>query len=140
MKRMLFDSSALYKRYQLEPGRDQVLQLGQLADEVVVAAHCRAEIASVLNRQRHDGFLPDLDYDRMMREVELEFDDFSVMPLNKRVEAFAIAAMCRARLRAMDALHIGTAMAVGIDLFVTADKRQAQVAQMVGLTTELIGA
>ncbi|MFM6990601.1 MAG: type II toxin-antitoxin system VapC family toxin [Rhodoferax sp.] len=137
---MLFDSSALYKRYQLEPGRDQVLQLGQLADEVVVAAHCRTEIASVLNRQRHDGFLAEPDYDRMMREVDVEFDDFYIMPLDKRVEAFAIAAMRRARLRAMDALHIGTAMAVGIDLFVTADKRQAQVAQMVGLTTELIAA
>ena len=42
------------------------------------------------------------------------------------------------RLRAMDALHIGTAKAAYVDLFVTADKRQAAAAQAVGLKTELI--
>jgi len=44
------------------------------------------------------------------------------------------------RLRAMDALHIGTAQATRVDLFVTADKRQALAAQAVGLRTELIEA
>jgi predicted nucleic acid-binding protein len=38
----------------------------------------------------------------------------------------------------MDALHIGTAQAARVDLFVTADKRQAAAAQAVGLKTELI--
>jgi predicted nucleic acid-binding protein len=40
----------------------------------------------------------------------------------------------------MDALHIGAARAARVDLFVTADRRQAQAAQALGLTTELIEA
>ncbi len=140
MNRVLFDASALYKRYQEEPGRERVLALGEGTREVVVAAHCLTEIASTLNRQRHDGFLPDADYDAMMREVQFEFAEFDVVALDKRVEAFAVAAMRRARLRAMDALHVGTAMASGIDLFVTADRRQAEAARAVGLATELVGA
>ena len=140
MSRILFDSSALYKRYNLEFGREQVLSLLQRAKFVVVAAHGLTEIASAFHRQRHDGHLSDEDYELMMRQVQRDFAEFEVVALDKRVEAFAIAAMRRARLRAMDALHLGTAMVSGIDLFVTADKRQAVAANAVGLTTEWIGA
>ena len=56
------------------------------------------------------------------------------------MERYAIAAMRMATLRGMDALHIGSAQAANVDLFVTADRRQAQAAQAVGLKTELIEA
>ncbi len=140
MSRILFDSSALYKRYHQEFGREQVLSLLERAKFVVVAAHGLTEIASAFHRQRHDGLLSDADYGVMMRQVQRDFAEFDVVALDKRVEAFAIAAMQRARLRAMDALHVGTAMASGIDLFVTADRRQAEAANAVGLATEWIGA
>ena len=138
MSRTLFDSSALYKRYNVEVGRERVLLFLERAQFVVVAAHGLTEIASAFHRQRHDGLLSDEDYDEMMRQVQCDFAEFEVVALDKRVEAFAIAAMRRARLRAMDALHVGTAMASGIDLFVTADRRQAQAASAVGLATEWI--
>ncbi len=139
MSRILFDASALYKRYNLEPGREQVLALFDRAVSVVAGAHCLTEVASAFHRQRHDGLLNDLDYDGMMRQVQRDFAEFEVVPLDKRVEAFAIAAMRRARLRAMDALHVGTAMACGTDLFVTADRGQAEAAHALGLATVLIG-
>ena len=139
MSRTLFDSSALYKRYNVEVGRERVLLFLERANFVVVAAHGLTEIASAFHRQRHDGLLSDEDYDEMMRQVQRDFAEFEIVALDKRVEAFAIAAMRRARLRAMDALHVGTAMASGIDLFVTADRRQAQAASAVGLATEWIG-
>ena len=140
MSRILFDSSALYKRYNREGGREQVLSFFERASAVVVAAHCLTEVASAFHRQRHDGLLSDDDYDAMMQRVQREFSEFEVIVLDRRVEAFAIAAMRRARLRAMDALHVGTAMASGISLFVTADPRQADAAKAVGLATEWIGA
>ena len=138
--RMLLDSSALYKRYNREAGRDQLMAVSERADELVSAGHCKAEIASALNRQRHDGLLNADDYARIMAVVNADFDDFTLFALDGRVEAYAVAAMEVSRLRAMDALHIGTAKAAYVDLFVTADKRQALAAQAVGLTTELIEA
>jgi predicted nucleic acid-binding protein len=138
--RMLVDTSALYKRYNREAGRDQLMAVSERADELVIAGHCKAEIASALNRQRHDGLLNAEDYARIMAVVKADFDDFTLFALDGRVEAYAVAAMEVSRLRAMDALHIGTAKAAYVDLFVTADKRQALAAQAVGLTTELIEA
>lgn len=138
--RILFDTSALYKRYNVEAGRDQVIAAGNLASEVLVAAHCRSEIASALNRNRHDGLLNGDDYMQIMRAVHGDFADFTLVSLDTQVEAHAISAMEKSRLRAMDALHIGTAQAARVDLFVTADRRQALAAQAVGLKTELIEA
>lgn len=138
--RILFDTSALYKRYNMELGRDQVLAVGDRATEVVVAAHCKAEIASALNRNRHDGLLNAEDYGRIMRDVQGDFADFTLFALDGLVEAYSISAMEMSRLRTMDALHIGTARAARVDLFVTADRRQALAAQAVGLKTELIAA
>jgi predicted nucleic acid-binding protein len=138
--RVLLDTSALYKRYNLEAGRDQLMAVSERAGELVIAGHCKAEIASALNRQRHDGLLNAQDYARIMAVVKADFDDFTLFALDGRVEAYAIAAMEVSRMRAMDALHIGTAKAAYVDLFVTADKRQAAAAQAVGLTTELIEA
>ena len=136
--RVLLDTSALYKRYHIEAGREQLLEINSRATELVIARHCKAEIASALNRQRHDGMASEQDYARIMAEVLMDFEEFTVFELDARVEAFAIAAMEVSRLRAMDALHIGTAKAAYVDLFVTADKRQAAAAKAVGLKTELI--
>jgi predicted nucleic acid-binding protein len=138
--RVLFDASALYKRYNAEAGRDQVLAASALASEVVVAAHCKAEIASALNRQRHEGLVTAADYARIMDIVQGDFADFTSVALDGRVEAHSIVAMEASRLPAMDALHIGTAQAARVDLFVTADRRQALAAQAAGLKTELIEA
>ena len=138
--RVLVDTSALYKRYNREAGRDQLMAVSARADELVIAGHCKAEIASALNRQRHEGLLNAADYARIMAVVKADFDDFTLIALDGRVEAYTLAAMEISRLRAMDALHIGTAKAAYVDLFVTADKRQALAAQAVGLIVELIEA
>jgi predicted nucleic acid-binding protein len=136
--RLLFDTSALYKRYAAEPGTDEVQALGEAAHEVCVAAHCLAEIASALNRQRHEGLVPADDYARIMAEVHLDFGDFTRVALDGPVQALSIAAMECLRLRAMDALHIGSAQHAAVDLFVTADRRQAAAAEAAGLKTRLI--
>lgn len=41
--RMMFDASALTKRYATEPGRERILALFGAAGELVVAAHCQTE-------------------------------------------------------------------------------------------------
>jgi predicted nucleic acid-binding protein len=138
--RILIDTSALYKRYNAEPGRAQVMAAGERASEMVVAAHCKTEIASALNRQRLDGLVSADDFTRIMRIVQDDFADFTLVALDGRVEAHAAQAMESTRLRATDALHIGAARAARVDLFVTADSRQAQAAQALGLKTELIEA
>jgi uncharacterized protein len=137
---VLFDASALFKRYSGEAGVGRVLQLQASASAITAAVHCKAEIASVLTRQWREGAFCDEEYQRVLADIHADFDELAVMPLSGQAERYAIAAMRVANLRSMDALHIGTAQAALVDLFVTADERQAAAAQAVGLKTELIEA
>ena len=136
--RLMFDASALTKRYASEAGRERVLVLFEAASELLVAAHCKTEVASALLRRRHDGSLPASEFDRAWDAAQRDVADMTLVPLDARVERFAFAAMEQGPLRGMDALHVGSALATRVDLFVTADKRQAQVARSMGLPTELI--
>jgi len=138
--KLLFDSSAIAKRYKRESGRELVERLLMAADAVVLAAHCKIEIASSLSREVHDNSIDTGQYGYVMGEVTQDFVDFDVWPVSPEIEALAIAAMAHSRLRAMDALHIGTAQAARVDLFVTADRKQALAAQAAGLKTELVEA
>ncbi len=138
--KLLFDSSAIAKRYKRESGHDKVEHLLMSADTVVLAAHCKVEIASSLSREIHDQSINMDQYAHAMREVAQDFVDFDVRPISPEIEALAIAVMAHNRLRAMDALHIGTAQLARVDLFVTADRKQALAAQAAGLKTELIEA
>lgn len=138
--KMLFDTSALYKRYSEEAGRDRVQALLARASSVVLAAHCKTEIASAMCRDLLNEDMTAEQYRQSFAVVTGDFEDFAVAPISAQVEALAIAAMESNRLRAMDALHIGTAQAAKVDLFVTADRRQAAAARAGGLETELIEA
>ena len=136
--RLMFDASALTKRYASEAGRNRVLALFASASELLVAAHCKTELASALLRRRREGSLPIAEFDRAWDAAQSDVADMTLVALDARVERFAFAAMEQGPLRGMDALHIGSAMAARVDLFVTADKRQAQVARTMGVPTELI--
>ena len=134
----MFDASALTKRYASEAGRNRVLALFASSTELLVAAHCKTEVASALLRRRREGRLPVAEFDRAWDAAQSDVADMTLVPLDARVERFAFAAMEQGPMRGMDALHVGSAMAARVDLFVTADKRQAQVARAMGVATELI--
>jgi len=136
--RLMFDTSALTKRYATEAGRERVLLLFEAASELLVAAHCETEVAAALLRRRREGTLPASEFDRAWAAAQRDVADMTLVPLDARVERFAFAAMEQGTLPAMDALHVGSALASRVDLFVTADRRQAQVARSMGLMTELI--
>ena len=135
---VLFDASALFKRYSGEAGVNRVLQLQALASVVTAAVHCKIEVASALTRQWREGAFSDGEYDRVLADIHADFDELAVIPLSSQAERYAIAAMRLVALSGVDALHIATAQASRVDLFVTADRRQAAAAQAVGLKTELI--
>lgn len=138
--RVMFDASALVKRYASEAGRDRVLALFDAAGELLVAAHCHSEVASALLRRRREGSLPSAEFDRAWSVAQRDVADMVRVPLDRQVERCAIAAMEHGPLRVVDALHVGSALVAGVDLFVTADRRQAQAARGLGLQTECLGA
>ena len=136
--RLMFDASALARRYASEPGRARVLTLIDAAKELLVAAHCQTELASAMLRRRREGSLSQSEFDRVWVVAQRDVADMTRVPLDSHVERFAFAAMEHSPVRGMDALHVGSALVAGVDLFVTADRRQAEVARRLGLQTELV--
>jgi uncharacterized protein len=125
--KLVFDSSALVKRYLDERGRDAVQRLLAQATQVAVAAHCKTEILSAIARNVHDGAMGHQEVQRLLQ-------------LLQAVEAQTLQLLLQHRLRTIDALHVAAAQQAGADLFITADQRQAQAAQAAGLKTQLIEA
>ena len=136
--KILFDTSALLKRYLPESGREAVLMLVASATTAVAAPHCKVELYSALNRVRRETQASETSYRDTCAEVERNFSDMEVLPLSASVERFASRALEASAMRAMDALHVGAALAAGVDLFVTADIRQFNGAQALGLNATLL--
>ncbi|WP_426148352.1 type II toxin-antitoxin system VapC family toxin [Polaromonas sp. DSR2-3-2] len=136
--KILFDTSALLKRYLPESGREAVLALVASATTAVAAPHCKVELYSALNRVRRETQASETSYRDTCAEVERNFSDMEVLPLSASVERNAIRALEASAMRAMDALHVGAALAAGVDLFVTADIRQFNGAQALGLNATLL--
>lgn len=136
--KILFDTSALLKRYLPESGREAVLRLVASATTAVAAPHCKLELYSALNRVRRETQASETSYRDTCAEVERNFSDMEVLPLSASVERFAIHALGVSAMRGMDALHVGAALAARVDLFVTADIRQFNSAQALGLKATLL--
>ncbi len=136
--RVMLDASALLKRYASEAGHERVLALFEQADGLLVAAHCQSEVAAALLRLQRDGCLPQPEFDRVWAAAQRDVADMVRVPLDDHVERFAFAAMEHGSLRVTDALHIGSALAANVDLFVTADRRLAQVARSLGLSAQCL--
>lgn len=136
--RILFDTSALLKRYLPEKGREALLEWIGQARPVVVAPHCRIELYSALDRVRRDTGASQEAYRATCGEVERNFMDFDVVPMTTVLERASVRALEASPLRGMDALHVGACVVAGVDLFVTADVRQYQGALAVGLKATLL--
>lgn len=136
--RVLLDASALLKRYASEAGHERILALFERADGLLVAAHCQSEVAAALLRRQREGCLPRPEFDRVWAAAQRDVADMVRVPLDDHVERFAFAAMEHAPIRVTDALHVGSALAANVDLFVTADRRLAQVARRLGLPAQCL--
>lgn len=136
--RVMLDAGALVKRYACEAGHDRVLTLFEQADDLLVAAHCQTEVALALLRRLRDGGLAKSEFDRVWAAARRDVADMVRVPLDDHVERFAFAAMERGTLRVAEALHIGSALAANVDLFVTADARLVAVARALGLECECL--
>jgi len=136
--KILFDTSALLQRYLPERGREAVLALVARAAPAVAAPHCKLELYSALNRVRRQTQASEDSYRATCAEVERNFDEMQIVPMSPRLERAAIRALRTDALRGMEALHVGAALAAGVDLFVTADVRQFNGAQALGLKATLL--
>lgn len=127
------DSSALAKRYIMEPGSDKVRTVLAQTSEVAICLICPPEILSALCRVRRRGSISAAQYDEAKGALYADIEDMSVCAITVSIVYKAIDLIERFPLRTLDALHIACALGWQADLFISSDRRQLSAASESGL-------
>jgi uncharacterized protein len=139
-----FDTSALVKRYVDEPGRREVQQLLRRHD-CVTSAILPVELRSALRRRVAERTLDSSRVSEILKRIAGDRAYWTVIEVGTEVLSGAEALVSVHPLRTLDAIHVASAQLFAARLsmsdliFVSADKRQTEVASAIGLATRHIG-
>ena len=136
--RVFFDSSAFVKRYVREVGTDAVLEWCDRATEIGLFGIALPEIISAFCRLRSEARIHDTQYRQLKSLLLTDIEDAAICDLTPAVLAQAISSLETNVLRGMDAIHIGSAVTLGADVFISADQRQREAAARAGLRVEAV--
>lgn len=131
--RVFFDSSAFVKRYVMEEGTDTVLFWCDQATELCLSGIALPEIISAFCRLQREERISILQYRHLKTMLLSDIVDAVITDLNPVVMRRTIFCLENNLLRGMDAIHIGSALELGADRFVSADARQCTAALQAGL-------
>jgi hypothetical protein len=131
--RVFFDSSAFVKRYVREEGTDIVLSWCDQATELCLSGIALPEIISSFCRMKRENRVSSLQYRHLKAMLMVDVSDAAICDLNQEVIRQTIICLENNVLRGMDAIHLGSALALEVDVFVSADARQCVAATQAGL-------
>ena len=135
---VFFDSSAFVKRYIHEPGTPEVLAWCDRATEIGLSGIVLAEIISTFCRILRENRINEEQYKILKSQLMADIEDIAICDLTASVQAYTMLALEQNVLRGMDAIHIGSALALQADIFISADKRQLAAAIRAGLKVEAV--
>ena len=132
---LFFDTSALIKKYIDEKGSRKVDLLMNEADRIIVSAITGIETCSAFRRLLTDRAVSESDYRVVMREFATDYPFFTRVDLDDPAVSCAKYAIEKYRLKTLDSIQLGTALAVrdDIDYFVACDARLAHSGKKEGL-------
>ena len=136
--RVFFETSAFAKRYISEPGTGSVLEWCDRATEIGLSGIALPEIISVFCRLHHEAGITDTQYRQLKSLLLADIEDAALCDLTPAVLAQAISSLETNVLRGMDAIHIGSALVLQADVFISADTRQLDAASRAGLRVEAV--
>ena len=131
--RVFFDSSAFVKRYIQEAGTEEIVAWCDRATEIVLAGIALPEIISAFCRLRRESRIDNTQYRQLKTLLLTDIEDAAICDLTPLVIARTITALEASALRGMDAIHIGSALIMQADVFITTDERQVEAALRAGL-------
>lgn len=132
--KVFFDSSAFVKRFVAEDGSETVIAWCDKASEIGLAGIALPEIISAFCRLRREKRITQDEYGILKAALHADIEDAQICDLGPTVVETAIASLETNILRGMDAIHIGSAIALRVDVFVSADDRQCEAARRAGLS------
>ena len=131
--RVFLDSSAFVKRYVREEGSELVLSWCDQATELCLSGIALPEIVSAFCRLQRAKQITSLQYRHRKDMLMTDVIDAAISDLTPEVIRHSIIALENNTLRGMDAIHIGSALALNADVFISSDARQCIAAELAGL-------
>jgi predicted nucleic acid-binding protein len=126
------DSSALVKLVQDEP-ESSALRVFLADADLVSSELILTEIPRAVRRAAGDD--PALPHDLLLERTGAVLETVALRPLDRALLA-AAGALAEPALRALDAIHVASALDLHpVDTFVTYDERQGAAARLAGLRT-----
>jgi predicted nucleic acid-binding protein len=138
-----FDTSVLVKRYVEEDGAAQArLLLGR--HRLLSSAILPGEALAALGRRRDTGDLSEANHAAILGRLQRDRAHWELVDPTRTVLARAEQLAGGRGLRALDALHVASALEFGSSTelrvpFITADRRQREAAERSGLTVVWVG-
>jgi predicted nucleic acid-binding protein len=105
------DTSALVKRYVLEPGSRTVREIVRRRT-VAVSRIAYAELASAVARLQREGELDARGRDQILARLDEDFASFTVVEVRPAIVRRVPALVVQRALRGYDAVHLASALAV----------------------------
>lgn len=135
---LFLDSSALAKRYLLEPGTEVVAARCREADEIIVSILSVPEVLSAFNRLRRERKIGARRYAALKRELAHDMEQATIVALDATVVRRTILCLEQSSMHTADAIHVASAIEAGSDLFLSADRRQCDAAASFKLRVEVV--
>ncbi len=136
--KLFLDSSSFAKRFITETGSDQVENLCMQASALGLSIICFPEVMSAFNRKRREKHLSAFQYAQLKERLFDDSKDADIVQITPRVVANTTVLLENSVIRAMDALHVASAIEWQADLFATSDNRQFQAAKKAKLKCRLV--
>ena len=135
----LFDTSALVKRYHLEPGSDKVDEIFEDTDNVLIISELAlVEVTSALLRKRNRGEITASVMENALAQFARDvLSELIVADLTSDLVHRAREMVLKHNLRTLDALQLAFALEFQVlkPTFVCADAKLRDAAQAAGITT-----
>ena len=100
---------------------------------------CIPELISGLNRLRRERVLSSRKYEAVKRDLIGDLAQATIAQIAPPLISRTVEILERTELRALDAIHVATALDYECDLFVSADLKQCRAGRKMGLNIERIG-
>jgi len=133
--RVYLDTSALAKRYVQEPGSEELEDLfSRDVTEAVVSTLALPEFGAALGRKVRDREINRKSASAALEEFDRDWQEgFAKVPLTTEIAECAAELVFKYPLKGGDAVHLATAMASRVELFVTSDRQLLGVCEKAGL-------
>jgi predicted nucleic acid-binding protein len=136
--RIFLDTSAYAKRFIEEQGSEKVEDILLMASELGLSVICIPEFLSAMNRRLREKSISKSQYSKIKDRLSEEIIDINIIQLTDDVIKNTTSLLEKHVLRALDAIHIASAVEWQADIFLTSDKRQIIAARKVIKKVEFI--